>query len=349
MPDLLGRELTGEERKVEAALRHALLTVDKRSSVSSIRAIAAENPEEFVAASLMMLGSRFAADFHRRYLGLLECPEFLLLLIQSSQFDRPRLLEVCRSLKQIDDSLDVRLARLAPGRRENGSGLAPELILRLLDILHEISSGPRLIQILGHLVHHPDERLASKASMLIGRRLRNHNWVRAQLESPDPRIRANVVEGLWGVQTPVARKCMWEALQDENNRVAGNALMGLHLLGDPGADQLVTEMLRDVRPQFRRTAAWLMGRIAKPEFEDCLLHAAADEDPGVRQTATCALAVFRKNKEPAQAGSVLAPELPALPAVPSLAAAPLEEKPPEAVATPPCFAPHFDGKYISGL
>jgi hypothetical protein len=297
MPSLLGRELTGEERKVEAALRHALLVLDKRSSPASIRAIAAASPEEFVAAALGMLESKSdRADRHRLYTGLVEGPEFLLLLLQSDRFDRSSLLEVCRGLKEIDDLLDVRLARLAPGRRENVHGLDPEVVLRLLDILHVISSGPRLIQIIGHLTRHPDERVASKAALLIGCRLRNHDWVRAQFESPDPRIRANVVEGLWGVDTPFARKWLWDALKDENCRVAGNALMALHLLREPEAGKLVEQMLADARPQFRRTAAWLMGKIGKPEFAECLQKAAGDEDAGVREAVTRALEIFRKTE-----------------------------------------------------
>lgn len=58
MPNLLGRELTDEESKVEAALRHALFVLDKRSSLSSIRAIAAKSPEDFLAAALFMLESK---------------------------------------------------------------------------------------------------------------------------------------------------------------------------------------------------------------------------------------------------------------------------------------------------
>src|SRR5215467_8951039 len=124
MPCLLGRELTGEERQVEAALRHALVVRDKRSSAPSIRAVAAASPEAFVAAALAMLECKSnRGDQHRLYLGLVECPDFLLLLFQSKRFDRSRLLEVCQGLKEIDDLLDVRLARLAPGRHENTHGL----------------------------------------------------------------------------------------------------------------------------------------------------------------------------------------------------------------------------------
>jgi HEAT repeat protein len=351
MPSVLGRELTGEERKVEAALRHALLVPDKRSSQASVRALAAASPEEFIAAALAMLESKSdRGDQHRIYTSLLECPEFLLQLFLSDQFDRSRLLEVCRGLKEIDDLLDVRLARLAPGRYEDAHSLPPEAVLRLLDILHVISSGPRLIQVVAHLAHHPDERVASKAAMLIGRRLRNHNWVLGRFESQDPRIRANVVEGLWGVDTPFARKWLWDALKDENCRVVGNALMALHLLREPAAAELVERMLGDARPPFRRTAAWLMGKIAKPEFEDSLRQAVRDEDPGVRQAVKRALAVFQKRNKPAEGESTPAPEPPGVPAAAELAAQPQEEKKlSEAPEESTFIDPHFDGKYITGL
>jgi HEAT repeats len=300
MPGLLGRELTAEECKVEAALRHALLVLDKRSSTGSIHAIAVESPEEFVAAALAMLEIKSdRADQQRLNMGLVESSEFLILLLRSGQFDRPRLLEVCRGLKEIDDLVDVRLARLAPGRHENAHGLAPEVVLRLLDILHVISPGPRLIQILGHLTRHPDERVASKAALLIACRLRNHDWVRVQFESPDPRVRANVVEGLWGVDMPFVRKWLWDALKDENCRVAGNALFALDLLHEPAAGQLAEQMLGDARPEFRRTAAWLMGRMAKPGFAECLQQAADDQDPDVREAIARTLGVLRKSEVPA--------------------------------------------------
>ena len=316
MQSLLGRELTEEEQIVEAALRHAFFIEDKRCSQATISQIAAASPEEFVAAGLAMLESK--VDPGERCIlrkRLLECPEFLLQLFLSKRFDRTRLLEICRSLKELDDLLDIRLARLAPGRHVDAHGLAPKIVLRLLDVLHVISSGPRLIQIIGHLARHPDERVASKAAMLIGHRLRNHYWVQDQLASGDPRVRASVVEGLWGVDTTFARKCLWEALKDENNRVTGNALLALHLLGEPSADKLIEQMLGDARPRFRGTAAWLMGRIAKPEFAECLLRASNDEDSGVRQAVQRALEVFQPPHGPAEAASGTAPPPPTASAV----------------------------------
>ena len=90
-------------------------------------------------------------------------------------------------------------------------------------------------------------------------------------------------------------------MKDENCRVAGNALLALDLLHEPETGKLTEQMLGDARPEFRRTAAWLMGRLAKPEFAECLKQAAGDEDPRVREAVARALEVFRKPEVPAGA------------------------------------------------
>jgi hypothetical protein len=78
---------------------------------------------------------------------------------------------------------------------------------------------------------------------------------------------------------------MREWLNDTDNRVVGNAFLGLHLMGEPAAARQAEQMLLDARPNFRRAAAWVMGRIGKPEFVKSLARAAQeDEDPGVRET-----------------------------------------------------------------
>src|SRR5262249_54311572 len=152
---------------------------------------------------------------------LMECPEFLLQLVSPDQFSEKQFHKVCRDLKQIDDFFDLRLARLVPGRHNDEYQLQPRVVVRLLDVLHAISSGPRLVQMLGHLTHHPDERIASKAAMLMGHRIRSENWVRNHVQSSNSRVRANVVEGLWGVNNVFARKCLRDSLSDSNNRVVG--------------------------------------------------------------------------------------------------------------------------------
>lgn len=290
--------MTPQERSFRAHLRRELNSSAKRETRHALRDAAEHSPAQFFCAGLAILESEMDSRERRGlYMELLECPEFLRELANPDRFDRKQFLEVCRWLKDnVDDFLDLRLARLTPGRHGDEYDLGPEAVLRILDVLHTISTGPRLVQVIGHLVNHPHEQIASKATLLLGHRLRSEEWLRNRYQSADPRVRASVVEGLWGVNASYARKCFLDSLRDENNRVVGNALFGLHLLGEPGVDRRIEGMLHDPRPHFRRTAAWLMGRSGKLEFAEALREAQSDENPGVRETATQALSVLPKPK-----------------------------------------------------
>ena len=194
----------------------------------------------------------------------------------------------------MDGHLDIRLARLAPSRGGDECELDSAGVLRLLDILNEVSDGARLVLVLGHLTAHADPQIASKAALLTGRRIQNAAWVERNRHSSDARLRANVIEALWGRNLPWAREAVRSALGDDNNRVAGNALMGLFLLRDPSFPGLAIQMLRDARPAFRQTAAWAMGRSGDPRFLDILRGAMSDPEAGVRHSATRALVAIRR-------------------------------------------------------
>jgi hypothetical protein len=307
----------------------------------------------FCSAGLAMLESETDSGERRRlYAELLECPEFLVEMANPDRFDRKQFLEVCRWLKDnVDDFLDLRLARLTPGRHGDEYGLAPEVVLRILDVLHTISSGPRLVQVIGHLVRHPNEQIASKATLLLGHRLRSERWLRSNFQSSDPRVRASVLEGLWGVKNSYARQCFLDLLQDANNRVVGNALFGLHLLGEPQVDQRIDRMLQDPRPSFRRTAAWLMGSIGKPEFAEALRRAELDEDQGVREAASRALRALPK-PETAEGMAVDAEAAEAKPAdtePAEITGETPDAQHPDVQPDARLFSPRFDGKYVAGL
>jgi hypothetical protein len=350
MGNLLGRALTPEERSFRAQLRRELNSPAHRMTRNALRDAAEQSPGEFFCAALTMLESETdLAERHRLYASLLECREFLTELANPDRFDRKQFLEVCQWLKNnVDDFLDLHLARLVPGRHHDEHHLAPEVVLRILDVLHVISSGPRLVQVIGHLARHPHEQIASKATLLLGHRLRNEQWLRSHFQSGDPRVRASVIEGLWGVKTTYARQCLLDSLQDANNRVVGNALFGLYLLGEPAVDQRIERMLHDLRPNFRRTAAWLMGRIAKPEFVEALRQAEHDEDGGVRETASHALHSLEhpeiEEAKPAEA-EVQAEGDAKLTETEHVEFAGEFSPPTEA----PVFTPKFDGKYVAGF
>jgi hypothetical protein len=53
----------------------------------------------------------------------------------------------------------------------NDNGLSRESMLRVMAVLDVISQGPRILTIVNHLTRHSDRRIASKAAMLVGRRV----------------------------------------------------------------------------------------------------------------------------------------------------------------------------------
>jgi hypothetical protein len=62
------------------------------------------------------------------------------------------------------------------------------------------------------------------------------------------------------------------------------------MLGDPSVNWRIRQLTKDSRPAFRRTAAWLIGRLDIREFEPLLHGLLADPNQGVRQSAESALA-----------------------------------------------------------
>ena len=375
MQRLLDRELTADEQAQQARIWTAF---DQRGGSQAIHAtirdLAEQDPELFFTAALALLES--APDPHicpNLYPALLDCPPFLIQLIRPDRFSRDQVIETCRNFIRIYTRLDIRLARLAPGRSEDQYRLEVPYIVRILEILNEISAGPKLVLIMNHLTRHPDSRVASKALLLMGRRIQNRSWVERNVKSEDPRKRASVVEALWCRNNVWSRQTMWAALKDENNRVVGNALVGLHSLGESRVGDLVRCMLSDARPHFRFTAAWVMGKMGDLEFLEPLREALADPDQRVRQAARRALVTIRRpivrqqqlemmalaESVQAETSTATLPELPpaAQPAaaVPTPGASVPPKQPDQAPAEPrerkhpddPEFNLHFDGSYIS--
>jgi hypothetical protein len=266
-----------------------------QSAQQAIREMVAPDPALFFECGMAVLQLlRESPAKARAYARLFDCPEFLLELFRPGRYDDVQLSDHCAAWIKIDGFLDVRLARLAPGRHEDPFSLPPEQVARLLRVLHSISTGPRLILILNHLKHHSNTLVAESATVLVGRRIRNLNWVKQRLSSSEPRIRAAAVEGLWGSDTPSARALLRQCRDDENSRVAANALLGLYFLGDANAAQWLAEMARDQRPSFRQSAVWAMGQMGNKTWTDDLQVALHDTEGEVRLAAKQAMAVIRK-------------------------------------------------------
>jgi hypothetical protein len=124
---------------------------------------------------------------------------------------------------------------------------------------------------------------------MIGRGSLSAKWVMGRLSESDPRVRANAVESLWGVDTPEARTLLSFAVNDSNSRVVGNALLGLYYLGDSSVLTDVVKLVGAISPLFRASAAWVMGEAGDPRFTEALRRMISDPDAAVRKRAFAAL------------------------------------------------------------
>ncbi len=279
---------------------------------SALREASVADPELFFQAGYRLLeslaGSPECAKVCKRLLG---CPVFLIELTRKNRFGLQKLLQICRNLAAMDSNLDIRLANLLPGRREDPCGLSAEVVERILEVLNDISVGPRLILPLGHLTSHSDPGVAEKATVLIGRRICNFGWLQRRLETAGPGVRAGLLQGLWGRNTAQARITMRKYLQDTSERVVGNAVFGLHLLHEADSVELLKQMMADQRPAFRATAAYLAGQIATPEAKALLSRATKDDAASVRLAAKQSMVQIRRIARLEEAGRVAEPAGPA--------------------------------------
>ena len=207
-----------------------------------------------------------------------------------------------RLARDIDPLTDTYLARaLAETSPELGSRSGQ--IIRLMEILEGISKHGRIPDTFRHILRSEDRHLKSKAVLMLGRSDAGGRWLLKRLGEQDPRIRANAVEALWGVDNAQVRDLLKIAMQDLDNRVAGNALLALYQLGDASAIPNILKMGRDKLPPFRQTAAWVMERTADPRFSEMLGRMLGDPEVRVRGRAFTALARVRSAAAEARRGT----------------------------------------------
>jgi hypothetical protein len=266
-------------------------------AVKLMRRLAGEVPEMFMPAAIKHLRLNKTSNAHRLLTVLLLRQDKLLEhLATPANNTRDGAVNLFRRFLEVDTSFDVKMAHKLPGRSYLNQSDAFDSMrsARALDILDETSRGRRLLPILGHLPESSDNRISSKATLFVGRRVQNPEWTRKQLARSDQRIRANAVEALWGLQTPPTLALLEECVNDQNHRVAGNSLVGLHLAGRENVLRETMTMSRLDRPEARSTAAWVMGKIGKPAFAPRLAELVRDEHAQVRGTALRALMDVRR-------------------------------------------------------
>lgn len=207
-------------------------------------------------------------------------------VLSDEDLSLPEAVKIGRLAIQIDPHMEVRLARrlaesVAGGVQPDALDRAP----RLMSVLEKISDGSGILPSLVRVLRNADPHLRSKAVLMLARGNRGTNWVQSRLLDPDPRIRANAIEALWGVETETARELLLSVIDDPNNRVVGNALLGLYRLGDCRALAEVVKMAHHPFTAFRVTAAWLIGETGDERFSRPLARLERDPVTAVRSRA----------------------------------------------------------------
>ena len=152
----------------------------------------------------------------------------------------------------------------------------------------------RLIALLRPFLRSSDPQVASKCALVIGRRSTNLAWFGDTMAEDDFRIRANLIEALWGRQEPEIKDLLLCALEDSHQRVIANAAYGLRLLEAPEWLTGLAKLLESSHADFRISGIWLLRHIAPPDAPERVVKFIRDPDPGVRRAAFDTLVKLRK-------------------------------------------------------
>jgi len=263
----------------------------------------ASDPDLFYRGALETLRTQEESRGLRFLLGLLVTNDVLESLLCEQSLAVEKAASAVRMAIQFDPMVETSLARhMAEGVTTGTYSLLAANASRLLDILGRVSDGTRILPSLARLLHSTDVGLRSKAALIMGRSNKSAVWVRSRMSDADPRLRANAIEGLWGVETEEARDLMLASLRDTNNRVVGNALYGLYSMGDSSCLAETVKLAAHPVAVSRATAAWVMGESGDSRFRTTVAQLLRDPHPMVRSRALWAVARIRSATANAASG-----------------------------------------------
>jgi hypothetical protein len=249
-----------------------------------------DDPEAFYNNAIALLKDSDESRGFQHLVVLLVSNGFLLKALCDPNLSREEAMALGRAATRANPLADVELARgLADSATQEDGPIKLESAPRLMEILAEISDGSRIAPSLMRLMRHSNPYIRSKAVLMIGRGSLSVKWVRGRLSEPDPRIRANAIEALWGVESAEAQVLLRSALSDGNNRVVGNALLGLYQAGDCTSIPEIVKLAGNEQAVFRATAAWVMGETGDPRFTEILVRMLVEPNTAVRKRALAAL------------------------------------------------------------
>ena len=258
-------------------------------------------PQAFFDAALPILRTDCENHGVQYLVTLLLINDFILKALSDPEvFSLQEATHLAQILLRIEPLLDIKLARgLIDVNNPNSKQELEEKAgcargTRVLEILSAISDGARILAVMAQLLHHSNPAVRSKAALMVGRSNKNPKWVTQQFEESDPRVRANAVESLWGVDSEESRAVFWSALADPHSRVVGNALLALYRLGEVASIPLIIDLLKHESTEFRISGIWVMGETGDQRFVGLLARYFSAPIPGIRSAAFRSVAKLKK-------------------------------------------------------
>ena len=254
------------------------------------------SPASLWAAALHLFRAEQEPVMRERFMELSPFPDLLLVPLQDpNALSRKDAIEMATELGKLWPKLSSLLLSRLPASDNSNDPDSVGRVLRTLELVEAITEGKlnRLPLVKLQRFKHPS--IQSKITLLLARRIGNVQWLEVQLEDPNPRLRANAVEGLWNaVPTDQISLLLWNATKDKHPRVACNALIGLVRMQHLEAFDEIEKMASHASPGFRASAAWMMGELGDPRFCGLLREMVRKERGNVRRNATRALMRIRR-------------------------------------------------------
>ena len=253
-----------------------------------LRTHALADPKQFLAYASRALVQRPASRAIKWIAGLALSAGIVDEVLSLYRTSRQEAFALARNILASEPRFDILLL-------DHLKGQSAEAILQSgIDILIEISKDDRLVPGVLRLLKHPSAKVRSKAALFIGSRTQNEAWAANLGLESDARVRANILESLYGSNSEFVQEAFRRNVTDDNCRVAGNAALGLYLLGDVSSIAHIHRFVKHPEARFRNTGSWLMGRTGDPRFSATLAELVTDPDELVRRQALKALSEIRK-------------------------------------------------------
>jgi HEAT repeat protein len=288
LPNQLFRRPTSDAT-TRGLLQDAIATfpANRASAVGKVQRLRSRDPLGILLAAVQLLE---AADENSQNLehavGLLGSGSLLAELFMNPQvWSLEAAVALAKKLQAVEPRLDLRLVRQVLGKVGSVDSIAKDDALRLLGLIDAISDCSVLASYLIQFQRHPNDRVRSKAALMLGRSNSNPGRVESLLASDDDRIRANAVESLWGQSSKPARQLFLSAARDSSGRVVANALLGLFRAGDKNALARLGQLANASDPMMRCSGAWAMGETGDQRFVEVLQVLVQDPSAAVRENA----------------------------------------------------------------